>query len=105
MTNTLQKRKIIADLDVRWVVIISQDSYYKGLAAGVDPAAFNFDHPDALDYDLMRKTISDLKSGRSADIPQYSFTSHSRYLKREERKRRKEREKEKKRKERKENKR
>lgn len=38
-------RKIIQDLNVKWVVIINQDSYYKGLPDGVDPHDFNFDHP------------------------------------------------------------
>ena len=65
-------------MNVRWVVIISQDSFYKGLAPGVDASTFNFDHPDAFDYELIYKTIFDLKSGRSAEIPQYSFTTHSR---------------------------
>lgn len=71
-------RKVIANLDVRWVVIISQDSFYKGLEKGTDASTFNFDHPDAFDYDLINKTIRDLKDGKSADIPQYSFVSHSR---------------------------
>lgn len=73
-------RKIIADLNVRWVVILSQDSYYRGLPESADPSTFNFDHPDAFDYGLMAKNIQDLKDGRTAEIPQYSFVTHSRYL-------------------------
>lgn len=69
---------MIADLDVRWVVIISQDSFYSGLKPGTDASTFNFDHPDAFDYELMNKTIRDLKEGKSVDIPQYSFVTHSR---------------------------
>eukprot|EP01111_Echinosteliopsis_oligospora_P015451 TRINITY_DN6124_c0_g1_i1.p1 TRINITY_DN6124_c0_g1~~TRINITY_DN6124_c0_g1_i1.p1 ORF type:complete len:531 (+),score=141.28 TRINITY_DN6124_c0_g1_i1:105-1595(+) len=71
-------RKIIAALNVRWVSIISQDSFYRGLEKGEDPSSFNFDHPDAFDHISLIDCLSSLKAGKSASIPQYSFVTHSR---------------------------
>ena len=39
---------------------------------------YNFDHPDAFDFDLAVKTLKRLKEGRSVQVPIYDFTSHSR---------------------------
>ena len=33
---------------------------------------------DAFDYDLMVKTLSDLKSGKMIEVPIYDFNTHSR---------------------------
>jgi uridine kinase len=39
---------------------------------------YNFDHPDAFDFDLMLETLQRLKDGKSVDVPVYNFTTHSR---------------------------
>ncbi len=39
---------------------------------------YNFDHPDAFDYDLLIETLHRLKEGKSVDIPIYSFKHHRR---------------------------
>lgn len=39
---------------------------------------FNFDHPDAFDFDLIIATLKKLKQGKSVKIPIYDFTTHSR---------------------------
>eukprot|EP01132_Coremiostelium_polycephalum_P002868 gene2868-3564_t len=70
--------KVIEALDVRWVVLLSMDSFYLNLSHTADPSNYNFDHPNAFDYDLMIKTISDLRQGRKVNIPHYCFKSHSR---------------------------
>jgi uridine kinase len=38
----------------------------------------NFDHPDALDNDLLISHLQDLKIGRPVEIPVYDFTTHTR---------------------------
>jgi uridine kinase len=38
----------------------------------------NFDHPDSLDTDLLVQHIRELKSGKTADLPNYDFATHSR---------------------------
>jgi uridine kinase len=38
----------------------------------------NFDHPDSLDTDLMVEHLRKLKEGKTADLPNYDFATHSR---------------------------
>lgn len=75
-------RAIIEALDVPWVVIISLDSFYKTLTKEQSEAAFrseyDFDHPDALDWDLLFTILRDLKQGKKVQLPIYNFTKHAR---------------------------
>jgi uridine kinase len=45
--------KIIGELcrDNSSFTVISLDSYYKGVEKGQDASDYNFDHPDALDWE------------------------------------------------------
>nr|XP_035941484.1 uridine-cytidine kinase-like 1 isoform X11 [Halichoerus grypus] len=85
--KTTVARMIIEALDVPWVVLLSMDSFYKCLPPQVlttqqqEQAAhnnFNFDHPDAFDFDLIVSTLKKLKQGKSVKVPVYDFTTHSR---------------------------
>lgn len=59
------------------VSVLSQDSFYKNLPHDVDPANYNFDEPVALDFDLMKKKIMELKSDMDdIEIPDYDFKTH-----------------------------
>jgi len=61
-------------------VSIAQDSYYKS-ASYVNNAnitAFNFDHPDAFDNELLCEHILTLKAGKPINMPQYDFVHHCR---------------------------
>jgi len=66
----------------RRVVTISADSFYRVLTDDERKRAhlgeFNFDHPDALDYDLILQTMTTLLQGNKAMIPVYDFVTHSR---------------------------
>ncbi|KZZ96332.1 uridine-cytidine kinase-like 1 [Ascosphaera apis ARSEF 7405] len=59
--------KIIQSLNIPWVAMLVMDSYYRPLneeeTAAAYRAEFDFDHPDALDMDLLTKTLTDLKQG------------------------------------------
>jgi uridine kinase len=59
---------------------LSQDSYYKDVEWGSDHDLLkhNFDHPDALDNDLLAEHIASLKAGRPVDVPIYDFVRHRR---------------------------
>ncbi|KAF2070488.1 hypothetical protein CYY_008186 [Polysphondylium violaceum] len=70
--------KVIEALNVRWVVLLSMDSFYLQLPKTADPGKYNFDHPNSFDYDLMVKVISDLRAGKKVNIPKYCFKTHSR---------------------------
>ncbi len=39
---------------------------------------YNFDHPNAFDFELILKTMQDLKNGKQVNIPIYNFSTHSR---------------------------
>ncbi|KAI3357640.1 hypothetical protein L3Q82_016044 [Scortum barcoo] len=80
--KTTVARKIIEALDVPWVVLLSMDSFYKVLSEEEQTLAasndYNFDHPDAFDFDLLTNTLLKLKQGKSVKIPVYDFTTHGR---------------------------
>lgn len=61
-------------------VLIEQDNYYKSASFvnNNNITAYNFDHPDAFDMDLLLSNIQDLKSGKSCRMPQYDFVHHTR---------------------------
>ncbi|KUI55219.1 Uridine-cytidine kinase-like 1 [Cytospora mali] len=75
-------RAIVNKLNLPWVVILSMDSFYKSLDAEQSRKAFlnehDFDSPDAIDFDKLVECLEDLKAGKRAEIPIYSFAKHSR---------------------------
>ncbi|KAI7906064.1 uridine kinase [Cokeromyces recurvatus] len=80
--KTSVAERILKNLNVPWVVILSMDSFYNILSPENKKLAnennFNFDHPSALDYDLLLETLIKLKEGKSVTIPIYNFSTHSR---------------------------
>ena len=60
--------------------VLYQDNYYFDQSSRFDHdgGSVNFDHPEALDFDLMAKHLLDLKNGYDVDIPLYDFSTHSR---------------------------
>lgn len=63
-------------------VFIAQDNYYKSAEyiSNNNITAFNFDHPEAFDNDLLIEQLQALKQGQSIEIPQYDFVHHKRKL-------------------------
>ena len=56
--------------------VVYQDDYYRPNLG--DPVLVNFDHPDALDFNLMGEHIGALKQGHSIETPIYDFSTHTR---------------------------
>lgn len=58
---------IIKELSLPWVVILSMDSFYKPLTPEESAAAFrceyDFDAPEAIDFDVLVDKLRDIKSG------------------------------------------
>ncbi|KAI1356897.1 uridine kinase [Xylaria sp. FL0043] len=73
---------IVSKLNLPWVVILSMDSYYKPLDPESSKKAFmneyDFDSPEAIDFDALLETLRDLKAGKRAEVPVYSFEKHQR---------------------------
>ncbi|PYH88819.1 uridine kinase [Aspergillus ellipticus CBS 707.79] len=74
--------EIVKSLNLPWVVILVMDSFYKSLSpeehARAHANQYDFDCPDSLDFDVLVETLRDLKQGKKADIPVYSFAEHQR---------------------------
>lgn len=62
------------------VSILDQDSYYKDQShlSKQQRDSLNFDHPLAMDHDLLLSHLQELRRGNSIQKPCYSFTSHTR---------------------------
>ena len=73
-------KKITERLKAEKVVVIPQDSYYKDLSdlSDEEKRSHNFDHPDAIDWELLCQQLAELKNGRSIEQPIYSYISCSR---------------------------
>jgi uridine kinase len=62
------------------IAYISHDSYYKDQShlPLAEREKTNFDHPDALDTDLLTSHVKKLKAKKPTHIPIYDFSNHSR---------------------------
>lgn len=73
---------IVSKLNLPWVVIMSMDSFYKPLTPEQSKLAFrneyDFDAPEAIDFDELSSCLTDLKAGKRAEVPVYSFAKHQR---------------------------
>ncbi|HEX8986059.1 MAG TPA: uridine kinase [Bryobacteraceae bacterium] len=60
--------------------IISLDSYYRGMEEIPleQRKKVNFDHPDALDWELLHEHLRSLAAGRGFEEPVYSFAEYAR---------------------------
>ncbi|KAF6161438.1 hypothetical protein GIB67_009317 [Kingdonia uniflora] len=71
---------IIQQLHDHRVVLVNQDSFYRGLTAEESEHVheYNFDHPDAFDTEQLLECVGQLKSGQSVHVPIYDFKNHQR---------------------------
>ncbi|PWG05354.1 uridine kinase [Polaribacter aquimarinus] len=78
--KTTVVNQIIKHLPSDEVCVISQDSYYKATdnLSYEERTKINFDHPRAIDFDLIVKHLKKLKSGKTIEQPVYSFVTHNR---------------------------
>lgn len=71
---------LLSQLGSNQVVVISEDAYYKDLRHlnFEQRSKTNFDHPEALDHELMLEHLQKLQQGYAIDIPRYDFSTHLR---------------------------
>jgi uridine kinase len=80
--KTTVANRILESVSASEVVFIQQDSYYrnlKDLPRDYRQLA-NFDHPDALDNDLLVSHLCRLKAGEPIELPLYDFKTHTRLI-------------------------
>jgi len=72
--------QIVSELPKEEVCIISQDSYYKDTShlSYEERVKINFDHPQAIDFDLLVGHLKELRKGNTIEQPVYSFVEHNR---------------------------
>lgn len=65
------------------MVMIQHDAYYRDAShlPLKERAGINFDHPDALETDLMVRHLRELIVGRAIEMPVYDFSTHARLKK------------------------
>ena len=78
--KTLVAKTICKDMGEDRVTIIMQDSYYRDLPhlPFEERARQNFDHPDAVDSELLLEQIKLLLDGQPIEQPIYDFKQHLR---------------------------
>lgn len=59
---------------------IEHDAYYRDRSDLTDEqrATINYDHPDALESDLLARHLAKLRAGEPAELPIYDFVTHTR---------------------------
>ena len=78
--KTTVVHQIMNELPETEVGIISQDSYYKEThnLSFDERSLINFDHPRAIDFELLVAHLKELKAGNNIYQPVYSFVTHNR---------------------------
>ena len=78
--KTTVAREILAAVGSQRIAFLSQDNYYLDIewrdAAHLQ--RHNFDHPSALDTDLLVEHLRRLKQGQDIEAPVYDFVNHRR---------------------------
>jgi len=80
--KTTVVRRIVDSLGPDQVTLLDHDRYYRDRndLRLEERAALNYDHPDALETELMVRHVRELKAGQPVEVPQYNFTRHARLV-------------------------
>ena len=78
--KTTVANRILESVSASEIVFIQQDSYYRNINdLPLDYRNIaNFDHPDALDNDLLVNHVRRLRAGEAVELPLYDFKTHTR---------------------------
>ncbi len=78
--KTTVANRILETVSAEEVVFIQQDLYYRNLKdMPLDYRnAANFDHPDAIDNELLANHLKKLRAGEPVELPIYDFRTHTR---------------------------
>ena len=72
--------ELCRDLGTNQIGVINEDAYYHDQShlTMEDRVKTNYDHPKALDHQLLASHLTQLKQGEPVSIPCYSYTEHIR---------------------------
>jgi uridine kinase len=72
--------QLIQRLGPEHVSALAFDAYYRDLShiSMEERMQVNYDHPDSLDNELFATHLAELRAGRSVEVPEYDFSTHTR---------------------------
>jgi uridine kinase len=78
--KTTVASRILERVGAEHITYIAHDAYYRDLSHLPERlrAQVNFDHPDALETELMIEHLKKLRAGDPVEVPIYDFTTHTR---------------------------
>jgi uridine kinase len=78
--KTTVVRRIVESVGADNVTVLEHDRYYRDRndLRLEERAALNYDHPDALETDLLVRHVVDLRAGQPIAAPTYDFARHAR---------------------------
>jgi uridine kinase len=78
--KTTVAQKILKGVGRDRIAFLAHDSYYRDIEWRSEEQLrqHNFDHPDALDNELLIEHVQALKEGRPVEVPIYDFVVHRR---------------------------
>jgi uridine kinase len=78
--KTTVAQEIVRRVGPERIVVVNQDRYYHNLAhlGDRERSHHNFDHPDAIEEELLQEHLRLLKAGEPAPLPVYDFSRHVR---------------------------
>lgn len=78
--KTTIAKKLLETFEAQDAVLVEQDAYYKELhiESIEERAKMNFDHPDAIEFELLREHLLNLVEGKEIERPIYDFSTHMR---------------------------
>lgn len=78
--KSLLANTIVNELGSNQVVVISEDSYYKDHSSipFEERTQINYDHPNALDHELLYQHLTQLQQGKTVEVPIYNHAKHVR---------------------------
>jgi uridine kinase len=78
--KTTVVRRIVDSLGPDQVTVLDHDRYYRDRndLRLEERASLNYDHPDALETDLLVRHLHALKAGRDVEVPLYDFSRYAR---------------------------
>jgi uridine kinase len=83
--KTTVARALASALGPGSVRIVAHDTYYRDHPKldREERARFNYDHPDALETELLIEHLGSLRAGRAVELPLYDFALHRRLANRQ----------------------
>ncbi len=78
--KTTVASRILERVGTGHITYIAHDAYYRDLSHLPRQlrAEVNFDHPDALETELLVEHLKQLRAGQAVEVPNYDFTRHTR---------------------------